>query len=581
MLGVRFAACYLFAILATPGRLLAQGQPASTVSANGFSSLVEVNTANVSALTFAFSFRTGSSGAHTSAPLVAGNTLLVLTPFPHTLFALDLTRPGAPVKWHYTPAAEGVANGLICCAAATGGVAVAGDKVFLNTLDGHVVALDLGSGRVEWDVVVAHPEAGEVLTTAPLPVKTEIVIGSSGDDSGARGWLAALDAATGQLRWKVFSTGPDKDVSIGAGFHGLYEGTASVDRGVSTWPASAWQQGGGGLSGQPVYDPASDLLLYQTGHPAPWNPDQRAGENRWTSGIFARDSDTGGARWFDPINPHDLYALGATGGIVLADRTAAGAPRAVLVHSDVNGYLYVMDPLTGEMRRADPIVPINATRGVDRATGRLVRDPRYAISPGSVVRDICPAWPAGSNAQPAFSPSTSLIYVPVSLLCMDMEALNTSYIPGTLFAGADVRVKAAAQDRHAGALIGWNLEAGHRAWSVPERFPLRGGVLATAGGLVFYGTLDGTFKAVDARTGRLLWQFHTTSGIVGQPTTYLGPDGHQYLAILAGSGGLTETASDKEIDARDATAARGLAGALRDLPPPQDRSGTLYVFRLP
>jgi PQQ-dependent dehydrogenase (methanol/ethanol family) len=451
--------------------------------------------------------------------------------------------------------------------------------VFLNTLDGHGIALDLASGHVLWDIVVAQPKAGEILTTAPLPIGNDVIIGSSGDDSGARGWLAALDAGTGQARWKVFSTGPDNEVGIGEGFHARYDVDDTMDRGISTWPASTWQQGGGGLAGPPSYDPAAKLLFYQTGHPAPWNPDQRTGQNRWTSGIFARDPDTGAARWFDPINPHDLYALGASGGIILAERMA-GAPRALLVHPDANGYLYVLDRSTGEILAADPFIPVTATHGVDRATGRLSRNPRYAISQGTTIRGICPAWPAGSNAQPGFSPQTNQVYVPASLLCMAMEALNTSYMPGTLFAGADVRMTASPSQPE-GALIGWDLATGRRAWSVPEEFPLRGGVLATAGGLVFYGTLDGTFKAVDARTGQLLWQFNATSGIVGRPATYRGPDGHQYVAILAGSGGITGTASAKEIDDRDATAARGLAGALRNLPPPQDRSGTLYVFKLP
>jgi lanthanide-dependent methanol dehydrogenase len=578
MLKLRFAAGFLLTLL-TPCAL-AQVQPPADDPGNGYSDLDDVTVANVSTLELAFSLRTGNTGAHTTAPLVAGGTLLVLTPFPHTLYALDLTQPGPSVKWHYTPAADRTADGLTCCGAPTGGIAMAGDKVFLNTLDGHGTALDLASGRVLWDVVVAQAKAGEILTTAPLPVGNEVIIGSSGDDSGARGWLAALDAETGQARWKVFSTGPDNEVGIGEGFHARYDAEGTTDLGISTWPASAWQQGGGGLAGPPSYDPATKLLFAQTGHPAPWNPDQRTGENRWTSGIFARDPDTGAARWFDPINPHDLYALGASGGIILAERMAAGAPRALLVHPDANGYLYVLDRSTGEILAADPFVPVTATHGVDRATGRLMRNPRYAISQGTTIRGICPAWPAGSNARPGLSPQTNQVYVPASLLCMDMEALSTSYVPGTLFAGADVRLKT-SPSQPGGALIDWDLAAGRRAWSVPEAFPLRGGVLTTAGGLVFYGTLDGTFKAIDARTGRLLWQFHATSGIVGQPATYRGPDGHQYVAILAGSGGITGTASAKEIDDRDATAARGLAGALRNLPPPQDRSGTLYAFRLP
>jgi len=539
----------------------------------GFSRLDEITVENAGRLVPAWSFRTGTPGAHATAPLIAGDTLFVLTPFPHTLFALDLTRPGAAVKWRYMPPPDRTADGLTCCDAATGGLAASGDRLYLNTLDGHTISLDAAGGQVVWDARPAHPQTGETLAAAPLVAGNRIIIGSAGDDAGPRGWLAALDAATGRQDWKVFDTGPDAEVGIGEGFRPLYDPPQARDRGVSTWPPAAWQQGGGGLSGAPVADPALGLVFYQTGHPAPWNPDQRPGENRWTSGIFARDAASGAARWFDPINPHDLYAMGASGGLL-------PTPDGRLVHPDANGFLYVLDPATGKMLSATRFLPVNAARGIDLASAVPIREDRYVTVQDRTVRDICPAWPAGSNAQAAYSPATGLLYIPAATLCMDMAARSASYIAGTPFGGADVRVKPAPGGEE-GALIAWDIAAGRAAWTVPERFPLRGGALATAGSVVFYGTLDGLLKAVDARTGRGLWQFQATAGIVGRPASFRAPDGHQYVAVLAGAGGLTGTASAKEIDVRDATAARGFANALRTLPPPQDRSGTLFVFRLP
>jgi PQQ-dependent dehydrogenase (methanol/ethanol family) len=494
-----------------------------------------------------------------------------MTPFPNQLYALDL-RAGLALKWRYAPPGNGAAEGMTCCGAPTGGVVAAGDRLFLTTLDGHVTALDPENGAVVWDTSVAKPETGEILTMAPLVVRDQVIVGTSGDDSGARGALVALETGSGRQRWKVFSTGPDSDVGIGPSFSGFYQGSGAADRGVTTWPPSAWQTGGGGLAGPLVFDGQSDLLFQATGHPAPLNPDQRDGPNRWTSGLFARDPRTGDARWFDAMNPHDLYGMGAAGGVLLVESRSG----PVLVHPDANGYLYVLDRSTGQILSAEPYLPVTATLGVDRATGDLIRDPRYAPHPRSTTRHICPAWRADSNALPAFSRQTGLLYLPVAQLCMDMEPVSTSYIPGTLFSGANVRMKS-APSRSAGAVIAWDLAAGRPAWTISEALPMRGGALATGGGVVFYGTLDGTFKAADARTGRLLWQFRTESGIVSRPVTYRGPDGLQYVTVLAGSGGLTS--KQAEIDARDATAAHGLPAALKSTL--REASGTLYVFKLP
>ncbi|MFL5285524.1 MAG: PQQ-binding-like beta-propeller repeat protein, partial [Rhodopila sp.] len=559
-------------VLTCVGLPPAQPVSAQETTENGYSTLTEITSANVGQLKLAWSFRTGAPGSHTSSPLPLADRLLVLTPFPHTLFALDLTRPGAPVAWRYTPSANGTAEGLSCCGGPTGGIAADAGRVFLNTLDGHVVALDSTDGHVIWGSPAAHPEAGEILTTPPLPVRNELVLGTSGDDSGARGSLIALDAATGQRRWQVFSTGPDKEVGIGPDYHA----DGGDNLGITTWPPSAWQQGGGGLAGPLVFDPEAGLLFQQTGHPAPWNPDQRDGDNRWTAGLFARDPESGNAVWFDAINPHDPFSLGAGGGIVLGNLR----DRPVLIHPDSSGYLYVVDRATGKVVSASPYKPVTATRGVDLATGQVIRNPDYTPQRGSTVRDICPAWPAGSNALPAISPPMGFVYLPVAQLCMDMETVATGYMAGTLFTGANVRMKPAA-GQTAGALIAWDLSADRPVWRIGEELPLRGGALATAGGLVFYGTLDGAFKAADARTGQVLWSFRAASGIVARPVTFQAPDGHQFVVVLAGSGGLTGTESAREIDARDNTAAHGLAFALGPLPAPADPSGVLYAFRLP
>ena len=296
-----------------------------------------INPANVTTLQPAFSFHTDSSGAHTAAPQVDATKLFLLTPFPHTIYALDLTQTALSIAWRYTPPANGTAAGLQCCAAPSGGMTVAGGRVFLATQDGHVTALRASDGSVAWDIAVAHPEQGEVLAAAPILAGDKIVVGNSGEDFGARGWLAALDAASGRVAWKVFNTGPDSDVAIGERFRPVHQQDHGADLGVTSWPPSAWQQGGGGLAGQAVYDASLNLLLYATGHPAPWNPTQRPGDDRWTSGLFARDPDTGAARWFDAMNPHDQYALGAGGGLVPVDLDWRGRRRALLIHPDRNG----------------------------------------------------------------------------------------------------------------------------------------------------------------------------------------------------------------------------------------------------
>lgn len=535
----------------------------------------ELTPASVGQLRLAFTFRTHHPGPATQSPLVDGSTLFLLTPFPHTLYALNLATPGATVRWRYTPEADGTARGRSCCGEGQGGMSLEGGQLYVNTLDGRTLALDAASGAPTWEVRTADPSSGETLVSAPLTAGGRLLIGNAGDRFGVRGWIAALDGGTGRALWRWHSTGPDAEVGIVAGFKPLYPGNERPDQGVASWPPSAWRQGGGGVSGEILWDAASGLIFHGTGHPAPLVPDQRPGDNRWTSGLFARELETGLARWFDPLNAHDLYGLGGTAPSLLLDRAWRGTPRQLLVHPDANGHVYVLDRGTGEILSAEPFVPVNATAGVDLATATLRRDEGKAVRRGRMTRDVCPAHPGAVTGASAYLPETGLLYIPSRRLCMDMEARNANYIRGTGFTGANLRLRP-ADERGRGALVGWDLDAGRPAWTVPERFPLSGGVLAT-GGLVIYGTRDGLLKALDARSGVLLWSFQTGSGILSRPVAFRGLDGHAHLVVLAGSGDGPEA----EIDRRDASAENGMGNLLRDLPRPSDPGATLYVFRLP
>jgi PQQ-dependent dehydrogenase (methanol/ethanol family) len=258
-----------------------------------------------------------------------------------------------------------------------------------------------------------------------------------------------------------------------------------------------------------------------------------------------------------------------------------GSPRKVAVHPDRNGYMYVLDRASGEVISATPFVRITSSKQVDLKTGRLIYDDAKKPQPGKVVRDIAPASPGAKDWQPcAFSPRTGLIYVPHQNLTMDYEALEANYIAGTPYVGVNEKIYA-GEGGNRGLFTAWDPVNAKAAWQLKENFPVWSGALATAGDVVFYGTMEGWFKAVDARTGTELWKFKTGSGIIGQPVTYRGPDGKQYVAIFSGVGGWAGAIVSGELDARDPTAATGFANAMSDLPQHTNKGGTLYVFALP
>jgi lanthanide-dependent methanol dehydrogenase len=555
--------------------------PAKNYASTRFSELAEITTDTVRRLGVAFTFSTGVERGHEAAPIVADGTMYVVTPFPNHFYALDLTRPGAPVKWMYDPKPPAAAQGVACCDVVNRGAVLDGGKLFFNTLDAHTVALDAATGKELWKAKLGEINKGETMTMAPLVVKGKVLVGNSGGELGVRGWLTALDAETGTIAWRAYSNGPDADVLIGPGFKPFYPQYVGKDLGVATWPPEHWQIGGGTVWGWISYDPELDLIYYGTGNPGPWNADARPGDNLWTTGIFARDPDTGEARWFYQWNPHDLFDYDGINEQILLDMEIGGQQRKVLVRPERNGYAYVLDRATGEVLSADPYAHITSTLGIDLKNGRPIENLEKKPVLGKVVRDICPAAPGAKDWQPsAYSPLTGFLYLPHQNLCMDFEAVEANYIAGLPYVGANVRMKAGPGGNR-GEVLAWDVAARRPAWAVPEQFPAWSGALVTAGNVMFYGTMEGWFKALDATTGALLWQFKTGSGIIGQPITYRGPDGRQYVAVLSGVGGWSGAIVAGGLDARDQTAALGFVGAMADLPQHTAKGGMLYVFALP
>ena len=556
--------------------------PAKDFASTRYSALNQIDASNVGSLQVAFTMSTGIAKGHEAAPLVVGSTMYVVTPYPNHLVALDLRKPGAPAKWTYKPKPMAAAQGVACCDVVNRGAAYSDGRLFFNTLDGHTVAVDAEAGRELWKTRVGDINKGETTTMAPLVVKGKVLVGNSGGEMGVRGWLAALDAGSGRLVWRAYSTGPDKEVLIGPGTKPFYPSDRGRDLGVRTWPPEAWKIGGGAPWGWLSYDPKLDLVYYGTGNPGPWNPAQRPGDNKWTNTLFARDPDTGEARWVYQILPHDLFDHDTINESILVDMPVAGRMRGVLLRPERNGYFYVIDRATGQILSADPFWPhINGYNGVSLKTGRPAPVPSKHPEMGKVVRNICPAAPGAKDWNPsAFSPRTGLVYIPHNNLCMDFQSLEANYIAGTPYLGANVKMYA-GPGGHRGEVTAWDPVSRRAVWKIHEDLPAWSGALATAGDLVFYGTMDGWFKAVDARNGKLLWRFKTGSGIIGQPISYRGPDGRQYVAVLSGVGGWAGAIVAGNLDPRDPTGALGFLNAVKDLPDKTSAGGMLYVFALP
>jgi PQQ-dependent dehydrogenase (methanol/ethanol family) len=415
---------------------------------------------------------------------------------------------------------------------------------------------------------------------APLVVGDKVIVGPSGGEYGIHGWVKALDLASGREAWTARNTGPDSQVLAAPGtFKPFYD--SGADLALTTWPGDAWQRGGAPVWGWLTYDPVLDLLYYGTGNPGPYNPEQRPGDNKWTSSVLARRPGDGALVWAYQFTPNDNWDYDANAENILTELTIGGESRSVLVHFDKNGFAYTIDRATGEVLVAEPYVHVNWAERIDLKTGRPVVNPdKLTGKSQGMVTDICPNLEGGkSPASPAsYSPETGLFYVSTNNLCMDWQSEDAVYIRGTQYVSANVPYSAGPGD-HMGAFIAWDAVAGKRVWEIREKYPVWSGSAVTAGGVVFYGTLDGWFKAADAATGKPLWKFKVGSGVVGAPITYRAPDGKQYVAVYAGIGGdwfliAGDVRSDDPADVRPP------ADFAPDLARYTSRGGMLWIFSL-
>jgi lanthanide-dependent methanol dehydrogenase len=554
--------------------------PGADYSNSRYSELAEITPANAKNLRASWTFSTGVLRGHEGQPLVVGNTMYLVTPYPNVSYAIDLTTPGYPLKWKFRPDNAQAAVGIACCDVVNRGAAYADGKIFYNLLDGHTVAVDAATGKQLWRTRMGDIKRGETITMAPIVVKNKVLVGSSGGEMGVRGWIAAIDANSGKELWRAYNLGPDKDIKIGPRFKPFYAHDKGVNLGVTSWPGDAWKIGGGAVWGWLSYDPQLNLVYYGTSNPGPWNVAKRPGDNKWTASILARDADSGELVWAFQVTPHDMWDYDAVNENILVDLPISGTTRKALVHFDRNGFAYTIDRATGQVLLAKPYVPMNWSSGVDLATGRPVVNPAKAPTSAAKISNICPSLEGGKNQQPAaFSPSTGWFYVPTNNLCMDWETREVAYIAGTPYIGA-MAPETGGPGGYRGEFMAWDATTGTKQWGIKEPYPVWGGALATAGGVVFYGTLDGWFKAVDARNGTVLWQFKVGSGVVGNPVTYVGSDGKQYVAVYSGIGGDMGLLIAGDVAANLPYDVRERGSTLPDLARWTSWGGMLFVFSL-
>ena len=553
--------------------------PAGDYANTRFSPLAQMNTGNAQKLHIVSTTSTGIPNGHEGQPLVVNKTMYVVTPFPNYLIALDLTQPGYPMKWKYDPHASQLAVGIACCDVVNRGASYADGKIIYDALDDNTIAVDAKTGAQVWKTKIGDTNLGETTTMAPLVVKNIVFSGISGGELGIRGRLTALDLKTGKILWKAWNTGSDADAKIGPDFKPFYAKDRGKDLGLTTWTPNQWRVGGGPVWGWISYDPELNLIFYGTGNPGSWNDDMRPGDNKWSVTIWARNPDTGMAKWAYQVVPHDGWDYDEIMENIPVDMDWQGRPRKLLLHPGRTGFMFVMDRETGEVLSAENFVPVTWASGYDLKTGLPSINEDKRPHTGKYAKGVCPSSTGGKDFIPsAFSPRTGLLYIPAHNTCMDYEGIDVNYIAGTPYLGASVRMYP-GNGGYQGDLVAWDVAKAKKVWDIKESvLPVYAGVLATGGDLVFYGTMDGWFRAVDARSGKVLWQNKLASGIIGDPITYLGPDGKQYVAVYAGIGGWMGATAFANVSADDEYAALGVVGAMKPIKKMTSPGGVLYVF---
>jgi PQQ-dependent dehydrogenase (methanol/ethanol family) len=561
--------------------------PTGNYANQRYSQLKQITADNVGKLQVAWTFSTGVLRGHEGGPLVIGDVMYVHGPFPNPVYALDLKNE-SKILWKYEPKQDPNVIPVMCCDTVNRGLAYADGKIFLHQADTTLVALDAKTGKVVWQMKNGDPSKGETGTSAPMVIKDKVLIGISGGEFGVQCHMTAYDLKTGRRVWRGYSEGPDDQLLVDPEKTTELGKPIGKDSSLKTWQGDQWKIGGGCTWGWISYDPQLDLLYYGSGNPSTWNPKQRPGDNKWSMTIWARNPDTGMARWVYQMTPHDEWDYDGVNEMILADQNIGGTNRRILVHFDRNGFGYTLDRANGELLVAEKYDPtVNWATKVDmdknsKTYGRPLVVPQYSTEHNGQdvnTKGICPAALGTKDEQPAaFSPDTGLFYVPTNHVCMDYEPFRVSYTAGQPYVGATLSMYPPPGKTNMGNFIAWDARTGKIVWSLPEQFSVWSGALATAGGVVFYGTLEGYLKAVDAKTGKELYKFKTPSGIIGNVTTYE-QGGKQYIAILSGVGGWAGIGLAAGLT--DPTAGLGAVGGYAALRNYTSLGGQLTVFALP
>jgi PQQ-dependent dehydrogenase (methanol/ethanol family) len=478
-----------------------------------YSTLDQITPQNVGKLRVAWMRSLGSTDSQESTPLFIGDTIYVTTSTgPKYVFALS-AKDGKP-KWKYEPEMPTDYAPTVCCGLDNRGVAYANGKVFVTRLDAKMVALDANTGKELWTVTVVDYKAGHAITSPPLVYKNLVVTGA----------VQAYKQDTGELVWKTYTI----------------PGTG--EPGNDTWKGDSWKTGGGSTWYVGSYDPKLNLVYWGTSNAGPWGGHTRSTDtteygqytNVHTASQIAFDADTGKIAWAYQMTPADVWDYDAVNEAVLADLTVDGQSVPSLMKADRNEFFYVLNRQTGKLISAQPFVNVNWAKGVDKSTGRPIEDPEKRPQLNRWARNVCPNLFGGKNWEPmSYSMQTGLAYIPTFNLCMDIAGKNESYTPGKFYLASEFDLDKADAGGHLSELKAWDPVKQTAVWGIKEDLPFLGGVMSTAGGLVFYGNSHGELKAVDAKTGTVLWKFNVGTGILQSPITYT-LDGKQYLAVVAG-----------------------------------------------
>jgi PQQ-dependent dehydrogenase (methanol/ethanol family) len=573
-----------------------------------YSELKEINNDNADKLQAAWTFSTGVLRGHEGGPLVLpasatglkGDTLFIHAPFPNNVFAINLDT--LEVIWEYIPVQNyDETVPVMCCDTVNRGLAYGDGKIFLQQADTTLVALDAKTGQKVWAVKNGDPKLGQTNTNAPHVIKDKVTTGMSGGEFGVRCWIAAYNIKDGSLAWKAYATGPDSEILFDPEKTTELGKPVGKDSSLKTWldkdgkPTDQWKIGGASIWGWWAYDKDLNLLYYGTGNPGTWNPVVRPGDNKWSMSIIARDVDTGMAKWVYQMTPHDEWDYDGINEMILADMKVKGKERKALVHFDRNGFAYTLDRVTGELLVAEKYDPaVNWATHVDLKTGLPQRVDKYSTEKNGEdvnTEGVCPSALGSKDQQPvAYSPRTGLFYIPGNHVCMNYEPVSGGeYVAGQPYVNAVLTMYPAGkvcpdcpnnnpEDNNLGVFTAWDAGEGKEVWHIPERFSVWSGVLATAGDVVFYGTLEGYIKAVDAKTGKLLWKFKTPSGIIGNINTWV-HDGKQYVGVLSGVGGWAGIGMAAGLIGD--TEGLGAVGAYKGLGNFTRLGGVLSVFSLP